>query len=110
MKEIMMIDDDYIYKLDERFKESMGLDDTYPEFAEEAARIITEYARKYKPIAVPDMMTELRIRGFLAYEHMLKRKFPPEHRDYWIKVYMLMVDRDYEYEDSIAEDSLNSIQ
>ncbi|MEM6339356.1 MAG: hypothetical protein AAF673_05490 [Pseudomonadota bacterium] len=102
--------DDYSYQTPEELWKSMQEPGTCPEFAEEAAKIITLYARRYKPIAVPDTLTELRIRDLLSYEDMTKRKLKPEARDYWIKVYMLIIDRDIEYEETLLELSQQLIQ
>ncbi|MEM1282264.1 MAG: hypothetical protein AAF741_06135 [Bacteroidota bacterium] len=107
-----MIDDDYVYTSPKRDLDILNQPNAYPEYGEEAAQIITEYARKYKPGpgGIPDSLTELRIRDLLGYEHMIKRKLKPEARDYWIKVYMLLIDRDFEYEETLLEPSQRLIQ
>lgn len=74
-----------------------------PEFAEEAAKIITEYVRKYKPQILPVGFHEGLIRDLLSYERMTKKKLHPEARDYWIKVYLILRHRDFEYEKELME-------
>ena len=105
-----MIDKNYVYEIPEELKESMMRPGALPELGKESAKIITQYARKYRPIAIPDILTDCRIRDLLSYERMTKKRLGEEERDYWIKVYMLLIDRDLELEESFLEPSQRSVQ
>ena len=100
----------YIYRTPEEDRELMLQPKCLPEFAEEAAEIITTYVRKYKPSILPCGFHEGLIRDLLSYERMTKKKLKPEARDYWIKVYMLIMDRDFEYEETLLEPSQRLVQ
>lgn len=91
----------YTYETPAYAKESMSEAGACPEFAEEAARIITQYVRKYKPKYLPNSLSECHIRNLLSYESMLKRKLEPATRDYWIKVYLMIIEQDEEYEQNV---------
>lgn len=95
--------ENYVYEIPKELKDSMNRKEALPEFADEAAKIITEYVRKYKPEDIPNTLTECRIRDLLSYERLRKQKLKPEARDYWIKVYMLLIDRDFEYEKELMD-------
>lgn len=93
----------YIYQTPMKDRITMSEPKALPEFAEEAAQIITDYVRRHKPQILPVAANEGLIRDLLAYERMTKRKLHPEARDYWIKVYLLLIDRDFEYEKELME-------
>ena len=100
----------YIYRTPEEDRELMAQPRCLPEFAEEAAEIITTYVRKYKPPILPCGFHEGLIRDLLSYERMTKKKLKPEARDYWIKVYLILQHRDFEYEETLLEPSQRSVQ
>ncbi len=93
----------YNYQTPAYAKESMNKSGACPEFAVAAARIITQYVRKYKPKHLPNSLSELHIRDLLSYEDMLKRKLEPAVRDYWIKVFLLIREQDSEYEREVLK-------
>ncbi len=93
----------YIYRTPAYAKESMNKPGACPEFAQEAAKIITRYVRKYKPSILPCSLSECYIRDLLSYEDMLKRKLEPAVRDYWIKVYLLIREQDDDYERDVLK-------
>ena len=93
----------YVYQTPEKDRELMSQPGRLPEFAEEAAKIITEYVRKYKPPILPVRFHEGLIRDLLSYERMTKKKLHTEARDYWIKVYLILRHRDFEYEKELME-------
>ncbi|WP_367389086.1 hypothetical protein [Lewinella sp. LCG006] len=106
-----MIDyETYTYQTPEKDRRRMSEPRALPEFAEEAASIITDYTRRYKPQILPIAANEGLIRDLLAYERMTKRKLRPEARDYWVKVYLLLIDRDFEYEKELMEAESVSVE
>lgn len=91
----------YVYKTPDYAKESMSEPQTLPEFAEEAAKIITWYVRKYSPKLEPTAIEELHIRDLLAGEKLHNSKIEPKTRDYMIKVFLFIIDRDEDYEQNV---------
>lgn len=93
----------YVYRTSAYARESMNKPEACPEFAGEAAIIITRYVRKYKPSILPCSLAECYIRDLLSYEDMLKHKLKPAVRDYWIKVYLLIREQDPDYERDVLK-------
>lgn len=95
--------EDYVYRTPDYAKESMNTPETGVEFAEEAARIITSYVRKYRPEFLPTSIAELHIRDLLCTESKLKRKIDHEIRDYFIKVILHIQKPDEQYEQEVLK-------
>lgn len=75
----------------------------YPQFAEAAAQLLTEYGQAYETPFEIDHTHELSIRMLLNWEQQLKRRIPLDLRDYWIKTLLGIQQRDPKYEREILQ-------
>lgn len=98
-----MTDQNYIYKTPDYAKESISKPETGVEFADQAAKIITHYVRKYNPRYLPTSVEELQIRDLLCTEAKLKRKIDHDVRDYFIKVILHIQEADEAYEREVLK-------